>query len=157
TLVAGPVELATPPGVRRIDVETAGQMGAAIDEAFAAGVDVVIMAAAVADYRPSERMDMKRKKTGEEWLLRLEPTEDILARLGRRKRHEVLVGFAAESEPEARSRAYARKKLQEKNLDLIVLNNVTEPDAGFAVSTNRVRLLWADGLEEDVPLASKLE
>ncbi|HEY8448931.1 MAG TPA: bifunctional phosphopantothenoylcysteine decarboxylase/phosphopantothenate--cysteine ligase CoaBC [Bacillota bacterium] len=153
-LVAGPVSLPTPPGVRRRDVVSAADMRDAVLEEFATGVDAVIMAAAVADYAPAQQHEHKRKKTQEDWVLHLVPTTDILAELGRAKRAEVLVGFAAESENELE---HARRKLLGKNLDLIVLNNIKEAGAGFAVDTNRVRLLWRSGRSEALPLLSKAE
>src|SRR5690606_16111771 len=92
-LVAGPTPLPTPPGVRRRDVESAVEMRDAVLEAFEGGVDVVIKAAAVADYRPRTTFERKRKKSETAWVLELEPNPDILAELGRRKRGEILVGF----------------------------------------------------------------
>ena len=152
-LVAGPTDLPTPPGVERVDVESAREMYQAVMDAFERGVDVVIKAAAVSDYRPRTRLEQKRKKTGAAWVLELEPNPDILAALGRRRRDgQVLVGFAAETDE---GHAHARAKLEAKNLDLIVLNDVGEPGAGFAAATNRVDLLWRDGRTRSLPLMSK--
>lgn len=153
-LVAGPTPLATPPGVRRQNVESALEMYEAVLAAFEAGVDVVVKAAAVSDFRPRFRRDHKVKKTDAALTLELEPNPDILAELGRRKEREVLIGFAAET---GGGHDYARAKLAAKRLDLIVLNDVGEPGAGFAVETNRVDLLWPDGRSERLPLLSKEE
>src|SRR5690606_25643136 len=151
-LVAGPTPLPTPPGVRRVDVESAREMYEAVLQAFEDGVDVVIKAAAVSDFRPRVSHERKRKKSDSPWTLDLEPNPDILAALGSRKRREILVGFAAETHD---GREHARAKLAAKNLDLIVLNDVGEAGAGFAVETNRVDLLWPDGRSEALPLLSK--
>lgn len=154
TLVTGPVHLPTPPGVERVDVETALQM---YDACFAVApaADVVVAAAAVADYRFAEVHEHKVKKQGDELTLRLVRNPDILAELGRQKAQgQVLVGFAAETRE---VEAYARKKLVEKNLDLICANDVTQPDAGFGTETNRVSLIARAGQVEHLPLLSKVE
>ncbi|HEX6989640.1 MAG TPA: bifunctional phosphopantothenoylcysteine decarboxylase/phosphopantothenate--cysteine ligase CoaBC [Bacillota bacterium] len=153
-LVAGPTALPTPPGVQRRDVESAREMYEAVLAAFAAGTDVVVKAAAVSDFRPRTYHDRKRKKGSGTWTLKLENNPDILAELGRRKRGEILIGFAAETD---HGHEHARAKLVAKGLDLIVLNDVGEPGAGFAAETNRVDLLWADGRSEALPLLSKEE
>lgn len=152
-LVSGPTELAPPEGVRLVRVETAEDMLRACLAAFD-GVHAVIKAAAVADYRPAERSPRKLKKGSEPLVLRLEPTPDILATLGDRKRDQVLVGFAAETDDPLE---HGRQKLAAKRLDLVVVNDLTEPGAGFAAETNRVRLLYADGRVEELPLLSKRE
>ena len=152
TLVLGPVALPPPPGVDVVAVVTAEQMRQAV-LAHVAAADVVVMAAAVADYRPSEPRPEKIKKAGRARLVvELEPTPDILAELGARRGPQVLVGFAAETGDPA---AAARRKLTEKRLDLVVANDVTVPGAGFDVDTNQVEMFTADGRRIAVPLAPK--
>jgi phosphopantothenoylcysteine decarboxylase/phosphopantothenate--cysteine ligase len=117
--------------------------------------DIIIMSAAVSDYRPARILRRKQKKTSGPLVLRLVRTPDILAWLGRNKRKgQILVGFAAETHGLLR---YARGKLKRKNLDLIVANDVSSPDAGFAADTNRVVLLWRTGRVERLAKASKQE
>jgi phosphopantothenoylcysteine decarboxylase/phosphopantothenate--cysteine ligase len=148
-LVSGPVTLSPPPGVEVIGVSDARAMDAAVREA-ASDADVVIMAAAVADFRPRQMAGHKLKK--EEILgsgalnIALEANPDILAGLGQRRAAQgadrpILVGFAAETQDVI---ANARKKLAQKRCDLVVANDVSEPDAGFEVDTNRVVLVSAD-------------
>ncbi|HJZ85872.1 MAG TPA: bifunctional phosphopantothenoylcysteine decarboxylase/phosphopantothenate--cysteine ligase CoaBC [Polyangia bacterium] len=154
TLVSGPVALVAPPGVERIAVERADEMRAALLERFKAH-DVVVMAAAVADYRPatpSDRKLGKRKTPTGEVSLRIELTQnpDILAEMGaeRRDGKPLLVGFAAETvRGDAELLAAARAKLAAKKCDLLVANNVAEKGAGFSVDTNRVVLVAAGGGE----------
>ncbi len=144
TLVAGPVGLPDPEGVGVVRVETAEDMAREVLDRFPS-VDVVVMAAAVADFRPARRVEGKWKKEGGPPNLALEPTVDILATLGKRKEHQVLVGFAAETEeliPEG------RRKLAEKNLDLIVVNEVGRPGTGFGADTDVAAILGRGG--EDV-------
>jgi phosphopantothenoylcysteine decarboxylase/phosphopantothenate--cysteine ligase len=114
--------------------------------------DVVIKAAAVADYRSADRSVQKMKKTADRLSLNLERNPDILAELGQKKAGQILVGFAAETE---RLLAHAAEKLEKKNLDIIVANNVTDPGAGFDTDTNIVRLLHADGRVESLEKMSK--
>lgn len=153
TLIAGPTSLRAPAGVRRIDVETAQEMRAAVLAAYDAA-DIVIKTAAVADYRPATVAEHKIKKSEGELTLTLVRNPDILYELGQKKIRQVLVGFAAETRDVA---AYARAKLAKKNLDFIVANNVAESDAGFGAETNRVTIYGADGSEERYPLLSKAE
>ena len=152
-LVAGPTPLSTPVGVRRVDVRSARDMYAAVRAEYDT-VDAVIKAAAVADYRPAETAAHKIKKSDGELTLTLVRNPDILYELGQRKRHQILVGFAAETQNVAE---YARGKLAKKNLDFIVANNVAEKDAGFGVATNHVQIFYADGRAEDHPLMPKAE
>lgn len=157
-LVAAPTTLATPPGVRRHDVTTALQMQAAVDD-LAAEADVIVKAAAVADFRPEAPSSRKLKKAAGVPQISLERNPDILATLGRRKaeagsRLPLLVGFAAETED---VEGNARRKLAAKQADLLVVNDVSTRDAGFEVDTNRVVLLARDGGRTEVPLASKSE
>ena len=150
-LVSGPTALAAPPGAELVPVETAQEMYEAVlsrlDEAT-----VVIKAAAVADYRPAQAASRKLKKAAGVPEVRLEPTPDILAEVGRRKGRRVLVGFAAETEDLV---ANARAKLERKHLDLVVANEVGRPGAGFETDTNAVKILDASGQAEDVSVQSK--
>jgi phosphopantothenoylcysteine decarboxylase/phosphopantothenate--cysteine ligase len=143
--------LPPPSGVRVVPVETAAEMDAAMVEA-AAGADVVVMAAAVADFRP--KVVATRKLHGVSEMV-LEPTPDILAGLvARRHPGQVLVGFAAETDDAA---ARGRRKLEQKGVDLLVVNDVTAPGAGFDHDTNAVTVLDADGGAAEIPLADKSE
>lgn len=153
-LVSGPTSLPPPPGVRLVEVESAEDMyRAVVERAGEAGV--IVKAAAVADFRPKVRSAQKIKKGAAPLVLELEPTPDILAELGRRKRQgQILVGFAAET---ADVLAHAREKLAAKNLDLIVANDVTRPGAGFAHDTNAVSFIFRDGRVEELPLMTKTE
>ena len=153
TLIAGPVELPTPPNVRRVDVVTARDMLAAVQRELVQA-DVLIASAAVADWRPETCSPTKLKKSGMDGVLRLVPNPDILKTILPQKGNRRFIGFAAETgEPTAE----AERKLREKGLDLIVANDVTAPGAGFAVETNRVTLLYPDGRREALPLLSKLD
>lgn len=152
-LVSGPVCLAAPCGIELVKVESAREMHAAV-MARAGECSVVVKAAAVADYRPVERNGAKIKKQADEITLSLTKNPDILAELGRMKRHPLLVGFAAET---GNLDACATKKLKEKNLDMIVANDVSQADAGFNVDTNRARLFFRDGRTAECPLMSKDE
>ena len=152
TLVSGPVSLPAPSGVRVVRVETAAEMKTAMDEA-APEADVVIMSAAVADYRAATPVDRKIKKDAEELQIGLVRTEDILAGLGKSKpAGQVLVGFAAETNDVV---AYGREKLKRKNADLFVANDVSRGDIGFSADLNEVHLLYADGREVKVDKALK--
>ena len=152
-LVAGPVTLQTPEGVRRIDVESTADMHAAVMDH--ADADIVIMAAAVADFTPAAPSESKVKKDGDGRDLPLKPTTDILADLGRRKgASQRLIGFALETD---NGLEHARGKLQRKHLDWIVLNNPKEEGAGFGTGTNRVTLLSMAGQQIDLPVLPKTE
>ncbi len=153
-LVSGPVSLPVPvkqDHVRR--VETAAEMETAVLE-LAGEVDIVIMAAAVADFRPARAEENKIKKTGADLKLSLVRTPDILAALGRRARGPILVGFAAETE---RIEDNARAKLQDKNLDMVVANDVSRPDVGFGSDFNRVFVITRDGRSFQTEKMSKRE
>ncbi len=151
TLVSGPTRLAVPEGVTRVDVESAESMHTAIQQHRTA--DLIIMAAAVADYTPADKSDHKLKKTDGEMTLRLRRTPDILATLGAQKQSgQRLVGFALETNDVL---ANAQRKLVKKNLDWIVLNNLRETGAGFGTTTNRVTLLSATGAQIEPPLMDK--
>jgi len=145
TLVSGPTALPDPFGVNTVRVQTALEMQAAVDDAYVL-CDVVVATAAVADFRPEVVAGDKIKKDGAPASLRLVPNPDILAGLGSRKGSRVLVGFAAESTDVM---AYARQKLAQKNLDLVVANDITEPGLGFGSDSNRVTFVSAEG---DTPL-----
>lgn len=155
TLVTGHTNLATPPGVQRIDVETALEMR---QEVLArAEVDVVVKAAAVADFRPASESRRKIKKGEGIPRVELARNPDILAELGERRRElhrgpTVLVGFAAETHDVEQ---HGREKLQRKGADLLVVNDVSRQDAGFGSETNSVVLLDRDGGREEIPLAHK--
>lgn len=153
TLVAGPVALATPAGVTRVDVESAQSMLAAV-RAHLETADALVMSAAVADWRPRVTSAVKLKKRAMAPVLELEPNPDILATLRSEKGHRVFVGFAAETGDPL---AEAARKLAAKGLDLIVANDVSQPDAGFAVDTNRVTLLEPGATPEPWPLLTKVE
>ncbi len=153
TLISGPTDLPTPAGVNRIDIVSAEHMATAVDTY--ADADVVIMAAAVADYTPVRKSEDKIKKSGEDLNLSLTRTRDILAGLGaQKKEHQILVGFALETN---NLRANALSKLEKKNLDWIVLNSPNVAGEGFGKSTNRVTLFGANGQEKELPLMSKLD
>jgi phosphopantothenoylcysteine decarboxylase/phosphopantothenate--cysteine ligase len=146
------VALPTPPGAELESVETAAEMQAAV-EAVAPYADVVVMAAAVADFRPKVAETGKIKKDGGVPDIVLEPTPDILAALGAHKRPgQILVGFAAETSDLL---ANAQAKLRRKNLDLIVANDVSAPEVGFQHDTNEVTLMRSDGAVTVVPLTDK--
>ncbi len=153
TLVAGPVVLATPPGVTRVDVESARAMLAAV-RANLETADALVMTAAVADWRPRVTSAVKLKKRTMSPVLELEPNPDILATLRPEKGRRIFVGFAAETGDPL---AEAARKLEAKGLDLIVANDVSQPDAGFAVDTNRVTLLARGAKPEPWPLLTKAE
>jgi phosphopantothenoylcysteine decarboxylase/phosphopantothenate--cysteine ligase len=138
-------------GVEVVPVESADDMQRAVLDRYD-GVDVVVMAAAVADFRPKAIAGEKLKKRDGVPEIVLEPTPDILAALGARKQGQLLVGFAAETE---RVREHASAKLAAKRVDLIVANDVSAPDAGFEVDTNRAILLDSSGTIDETPLLSK--
>ena len=152
-LISGPTSLPDPCGVRVVRLETAREMRDAVLQSFSS-VDAVIKAAAVADYRPVEVSPHKIKKSDDDLVLHLVRNPDILYELGQKKKHQILVGFAAET---CRVEEYARSKLERKNLDFIVANDVSEPDAGFAVETNRIRIFDRNGHATAYPLKSKRE
>jgi len=154
-LVTGPTALRTPRGVRRVDVKSAAQMYAAVLEA-AGDARILVMAAAVADYRPSDPAPSKIRKeqAGSGITLRLERNPDILEHVGLNKRRQIVVGFALETDDAERN---ARAKMERKGADFIVLNNPNVPGAGFGSDTNVATLLFADGSSEEPGLMSKKE
>ncbi len=150
-LIAAPTSLPDPTGVKTVHVESAAEMKAAVNRAITKA-DVLIMAAAVADYKPETAAPSKIKKEGAEILtLKLVKTPDILAEA---KGDFIKVGFAAESEDLV---ANARKKLEKKNLDLIVANDISDPASGFGTDTNQVTIISRDGKPETLPLLPKSE
>lgn len=152
-LVSAPTKLDPPEGTKFISVETAEEMYQEVMKIYAE-VDVVVKAAAVADYKPRVVADHKIKKHDDKIFLELEKNPDILLELGKLKKHQLLVGFAAETEDLI---ANAQKKLNNKNLDLLVANDVTQPGAGFGSETNIVKLLFPDGGSKPLPMMDKLE
>jgi phosphopantothenoylcysteine decarboxylase/phosphopantothenate--cysteine ligase len=152
TLVSGPTHLDPPDGVDVVSVQTADEMNDAV-QSRRDDADIIIGAAAVADYAPRDPSSSKRKKGEEDIVLRLRRTPDVLKTAGANKHTgQILVGFALETDDGG---ANARKKLRAKNLDWIVLNNPNEEGAGFGTATNRVTLLSRDGTVEELPLLSK--
>lgn len=153
TLVSGPTALQAPHGAKLVSVRTAAEMSAAVKQHLPPS-GVVVKAAAVADVRPSKPAPAKIKKSELPASLDLELTEDILGSLGKKKGKTILVGFAAESglNPQA-----ARQKLASKNLDLLVVNDISEEGAGFDVDTNHVQVFHADGTVRDVPSMPKAQ
>ncbi len=151
TLISGPSSLAVPPQMKHIPVRSAVQMREAVMGHLESS-SVLIMAAAVSDYRPKQRALEKIKKSALEAVVELELNPDILAEAGRHKKSQILVGFAAETE---NLLASSREKLKKKNLDLIVANDVTLPGAGFGVDTNIVKIIDRDGKVEELPLMAK--
>lgn len=156
TLVSGPVALkATHPAITVVGVESAREMLKAATDAFA-DADIAIMAAAVADYRPAETAESKIKREHmAECELALVRNPDIAAALGEAKRRgQILVGFALETDNE---RDNAIGKMARKHLDMIVLNSLRDPGAGFGTDTNKVSIFTADGHETELPLKGKSE
>lgn len=151
TLVSGPVALAAPCGVKVIPVESALQMREAVLAAFPE-TDIVIKAAAVADYRPDAVADQKIKKNSDLMTINLTKNPDILGELGKVKTTQFLVGFAAETQNLSEN---AVDKLRRKNLDMLVANDVTLPGAGFDSETNIVRIFFSEGSMEELPQMSK--
>ena len=141
TLISGPTLLSTPVGVDRVNVTTCAEM---LDAVLShKDADYIFMAAAVADYTPIETHSLKLKKQEDEIIVRLQKTTDILAQLGQRRRDDqLLVGFAMET---GNGLENARKKLEQKNLDWIVLNDLLDEGAGFGTETNRVTLIGKNG------------
>ena len=161
TLIAGPVALKTPRGVRRVDVVSARDMLAAV-QAELNGADALVMTAAVADWRPARRAARKLKKSEMSGTLRLVRNPDILKTINRQLHTGttgvppvalIRIGFAAETGAPA---AEAVRKCREKSLDLVVGNDVSEPGSGFGTATNRVTFVTPDGRVQRLPLMSKL-
>ncbi|MGE7589654.1 bifunctional phosphopantothenoylcysteine decarboxylase/phosphopantothenate--cysteine ligase CoaBC [Peribacillus sp. NPDC101480] len=153
TLITGPVNLTPPSKAKVIPVVSAADMYDAVFDQFDSS-DVVIMTAAVADYKPKIYHDQKMKKQPGENVMEFERTKDILMELGENKTHQFLVGFAAETN---NVEEYARGKLAKKNADMIVANNVTAPGAGFGTDTNIVTIYNKDGSATELPKMSKAD
>jgi phosphopantothenoylcysteine decarboxylase/phosphopantothenate--cysteine ligase len=151
-LVSGPTALAVPHGVRAVGATTAAEMRDAVGREIGAA-QIVLMAAAVADYRPAKVAPQKIKKGPGGLSIELERTVDILSEISRRPRRPLIVGFAAETEHVIEN---ARRKLAEKRVDMVVANDVAGADTGFESDTNEVVILTPGG-EERIPLASKDE
>ena len=154
TLLASNLAVAPPDGVEVVEAPTAGDLERET-RSRSRDADVVVMAAAVADYRPAEQIEGKRAKSGETWMLELEPTTDVLALLGEQERNgQVLVGFGAELGEGGLERK--RRMLTDKNLDLVVYNDVSVPGIGFDATDNEVTLVTHAG-ERGLARASKVE
>jgi len=152
TLISGPVSLTPPRGAITISVKSASEMHRAVMDNLE-DATMVVMAAAVSDYRPATVSQQKIKKNGGGIAIDLEPTDDILAAVCRERANRIVIGFAAETEHVIEN---ARKKLAAKGADMIVANDVSAADSGFDVETNRIALVAADGVIE-LPLMSKRE
>ena len=153
TLIAGPVELQTPEKVKRIDVKSADQMFNAMKAEYA-NADIVIMAAAVADYTIANPESEKIKKKDQLLEIKLQKTKDILKYLGENKKDQILVGFALETENEL---VNAKERLKKKNLDAIVLNSLKDAGAGFGADTNKITIITRDNKIISFELKEKLK
>ena len=152
TLITGPVAIAPPKGARTISVRSAAEMYQAVKDNLD-DATILVMAAAVADYRPASIQSQKIKKNGGALALELEPTDDILSAVAGTNGSRIVIGFAAETQNLIEN---ATKKLNDKGADLIVANDVSAPDSGFDVDTNRIALVSSEGVDE-LPLMSKRE
>ena len=154
TLIAGHVDVPLPGELTTVKAETVEEMSKSVAKALPSA-DVLVMAAAPADFRPVEKANVKIKKGRGATKIELEQTEDILrSTIPKRKKESLVVGFALETGDGVRN---AREKLKSKDLDLVVLNDATEPGAGFGVDTNRVTLIDRAGTEEELELMSKTD
>lgn len=153
TLISGPVGIHCPQVSKFVPVKTTEEMYNAVTKEFETA-DVVIKAAAVADYRPKSRSSQKIKKSDQDFTIELEKNVDILKELGKIKGNKLLVGFAAETDDIVHN---AIDKINKKNLDMIVANDITAEGAGFNVDTNIVKIIDKKGAIEDIPLCSKEE
>lgn len=154
SLVSGPTALQPPKVSKLINIKSTQDLFDAVNENFDQ-TDVLIMAAAPADFKPETETSQKiKKEEKDEMTLELSPNPDVLKSMGQRKKDQVLVGFAAESENEL---VYGQKKIQAKNLDMIVINNITAKDAGFKTDTNKVFIVDRDLKVEDLKLMTKTD
>ena len=156
TLISGPTSLESPFGITKIDVKSAKQMYTAVLKSVV-NADILIMAAAVSDFRPKNHLTTKEKKSGAKLTLPLEPTEDILASVTKSSPHTsnlLKIGFAAETEDIERN---ATSKLLTKDLDLIIANDISQPGIGFASDMNQVSIISRDGIVTPLPLLPKPE
>ncbi len=151
-LVSGPVCLPPPPRLLMVRVVSGEEMYQAVAQYFPA-CDILIMAAAVMDYRPREKSPHKVKKDDLDMTITMEPTRDILKTLGRQKTHQLVVGFAAETE---NVESYGWEKLRSKNCDFLVANQVGGPSGGFAADENTILLLGRNGSRETYGPDSKI-
>jgi len=151
TLITGPTHLPDPNNVTVIRIQTAREMAQAVFDNMEHS-DIIIKTAAVSDYRPKDPATQKIKKEKGELVLYLERTQDILKEIGLRKKDQILVGFAAETE---NLEQHAETKLVEKNLDIIVGNIVGESSSGFGADTNKVTLFFKEGTQEPLPVMEK--
>jgi phosphopantothenoylcysteine decarboxylase/phosphopantothenate--cysteine ligase len=151
TLVSGPTRCTPPLAVELVRVRSAEEMRKAAMKAYPKSTSV-LMAAAVSDFRPRSRAKQKVKKQEASLRLELESTPDILLEMGKKKGNRILIGFAAETEALVK---HAREKLEKKNLDLIVANDVSKKEAGFQSDTNQVKLIGPGGKVSELPLLPK--
>ncbi|WP_128894310.1 bifunctional phosphopantothenoylcysteine decarboxylase/phosphopantothenate--cysteine ligase CoaBC [Longirhabdus pacifica] len=151
TFIHGHMTEPCPTGVQSIFTSSSKEMYDAVNEHFS-HTDILVMAAAVSDYRPINVEEQKIKKKSDQWDIALQKTEDILQHMGKRKTNQFIVGFAAETE---NGDVHAQDKLKRKHCDLIVLNDVTVPGAGFSSNTNIVKVFNEDGMIADLPMMSK--
>ena len=152
-LITAPTLLPVPQGVEVTSVVTARQMREKVIKNFAS-TDILIMAAAVGDFRPKKLEKQKRKRAEGQWDLRLVPNPDILLEVGKTKKNKIMVGFSIETENQVKK---AKEKLSKKNLDLIVANDITVKDSGFCSDTNKATVLDRNGRIEEMSLLSKKE
>ncbi|KRG13523.1 bifunctional phosphopantothenoylcysteine decarboxylase/phosphopantothenate--cysteine ligase CoaBC [Lederbergia galactosidilytica] len=152
-LISGPSNLPVPTGVKFISIETAEEMYEQVLKYFPSA-DIVIKSAAVADYRPKQTFQQKIKKKDGNFIIEFERTNDILMELGKRKEHQYLVGFAAETE---KLEEHALGKLERKNADMIIANDIMTKGAGFSADTNIVTIVQANQKPKKLPLLSKYE
>jgi phosphopantothenoylcysteine decarboxylase/phosphopantothenate--cysteine ligase len=153
-LIAGHVDIPLPVEIPTLNVDTVQEMSRSVAQNLPAA-DVLIMAAAPADFRPASEAPEKIKKGRAAPKIVLEPTEDILqSTIPKRKKKSVIVGFALETSDGMKN---AREKLKAKDLDLVILNDAKEPGAGFGVDTNRVTVITRNGKEEELDLMSKTD
>jgi phosphopantothenoylcysteine decarboxylase/phosphopantothenate--cysteine ligase len=155
TLISGPVNLPTPNGhISRLDVNSADEMYELCME-MKGSADIIVMSAAVSDYKPVARAETKLKKSDSSLEIKLQPTRDILAEIGKLKNPgQIIAGFALETDKEEEN---ARKKLKSKNLDLIILNSLRDAGAGFKNPTNKISIFFKDGRVLHFPLKPKRE
>jgi len=152
TLISGPVNLDAPQNAKLISVSTSDEMFEAVHR-HADKCNICVLCAAVADYKPTRISSTKIKKRGEKFLLELVPTRDILDSLGQRQdRQFVLVGFAAETDHVEEN---ASKKLRAKNCDIIVANDVSDPNSGMESDRNEVTILFRDGEKKEISRSQK--
>ncbi|MBW2367093.1 MAG: bifunctional phosphopantothenoylcysteine decarboxylase/phosphopantothenate--cysteine ligase CoaBC [Deltaproteobacteria bacterium] len=151
TLITGPSALPMPQHMTVVSVQTAAEMAEAVDDHFD-DAEIIIKSAAVSDYRPVNPADHKLKKDRDDMQIHLEKNPDILLELGRRKKNQILIGFAAETQSLVEN---AASKLARKNLDMIVANIVGKPGTGFNADTNQVTFLFSDGTKKMLPMMEK--